>query len=190
MSLDNQFFYKIEPESLKKIWESFSKKINGKFNFNESIRANVNGPIYSYDILSQLDDCELKIKQTVYIIPGANDRPTAHEYILSKESNGEIHFRIWKKDFFEKLFGLNKVNTGNSEIDKNFSLKTNHKKLEELFKTNEKLRDMLTSKDYHLFIETRKRILKMTLKRTGIVKSIENFESDIEILKLVLNVMV
>ena len=69
MSLDNQFFHTIEPESLKKIWENFSQNINGKFDFKESIRANVNGPIYTYEILSQLEDCKLKINQTVYIVP-------------------------------------------------------------------------------------------------------------------------
>jgi hypothetical protein len=50
MSLDNQFFYTVEPESLKKIWENYSNRINGKFNFKESIRANVNGPFYTYKI--------------------------------------------------------------------------------------------------------------------------------------------
>ena len=187
MSLDNQFFYTIKPESLKIIWENFSKKINGKFNFKESIRANVNGPIYTYKIISNLNDYELKINQTVYIIAGGNDQPTAQEYVLSKESNREIHFSIWRKDFFEKLFGLNKADTGDQEIDKNFSLKTNNKRLKELFKTDEKLRNMLTSKKYLFFIETRKRVLTMKLKRIGIVKSVEDFDNDIEILKLVLD---
>jgi len=186
MNLDNQFFYKIEPEPLKIIWENFSKKINGKFDFKESIRANVNGPIYTYEILSELDKFKLNIHQTVYINPSANDQPTANEYVLSKESNIDIHFRIWKKELIEKIFGLNKVNTGNPEIDKKFSLKTNSKKLEELFIKNEKLRNMLTSKDYHFFLETRKKILKLTLKRTGIVKSVEDFENDIRLLKLIL----
>jgi len=189
MSLDNQFFYTIKPESLKTIWENFSKKINGKFDFKESIRANVNGPIYTYEILSQLDDCELRIHQTVYIRPGGNDQPTAQEYKLTRENSSDTYFQIWRKGFFEKLFGLNKADTGKPEIDTNFSLKTNNRKLEELFKTNEKLRNLLTSSDYLFFIETRKRVLTMKLKRTGIVKSIEDFESDIEILKLVLNII-
>lgn len=187
MNLDKHFFYTIKPEVLKEIWENFSKTINGKFDFKESIRANVNGPIYTYGILSKLDDYELKIHQTVYIKPGGNDQPTAQEYTLTKENFSEIHFRIWRKDFFEKLFGLNKVDSGNPDIDKNFSLKTNSRKLEELFKKNEKLRNLLTSNDYNFFIETRKGIFKMTLKRTGVVKSIKDFEYDISLLKLVLD---
>ena len=187
MSLDKLLFYTIEPESLKIIWEKFSKKINGKFDFKESIRANVNGPIYTYEIVSQLYDCELKISQTIYIVPGRYDKPTAHEYNLLKNSNKEILFRIWEKNFFEKIFRLNNANTGIPEIDNKFSLNTNQKKLEELFKKNKKFRETLTSKDYFFFIETSKRIVKMTLKRRGIANSIEDFDNDIDILKLVLN---
>ncbi|NOQ27537.1 MAG: hypothetical protein GQ564_19415 [Bacteroidales bacterium] len=189
MSLDNQFFYTIEPESLKKIWENYSKRINGKFDFKELIRAHVNGPFYTYKIHSELERYELIIKQTVYIIPGGNDRPTLQEYTLSKETNEKIYFRIWKKGFFEKIVGLNKVNTGNSEIDRKFSLKTNCRKLEELFKQNEMLREMLTSSNYHFLMETRNRVLNITLKRMGIVKSEKDFEKDIEILRLILNKM-
>ncbi len=186
MSLHNALFYTIDPEILKRNWEDFSKQINGEFSFNESIRANVNGPIYSYKILSQLEGFDLNIKQTVYINPGSNDHPTAQEYILSKESIRNIYFRIWKKDFIEKIFGVNKTNTGIQEIDEKFSLKTNHKKLEELFKKNEKLREVLTSNDYHFFVETRKRTLRIILKRIGIVKSIGEFERDFEFLNFIL----
>ncbi len=189
MSSDNQFFYTIKPESLKIIWENYSKKLNGKFSFKEKIRANVKGPFYTYKILSELENYKLNIRQTGYINPSKNDRPTLQEYNLSKETSEKIHFRIWKKDFFEKLFGLNKANTGNPEIDGKFSLKTNNGKLEELFKQNDKLREILTSTNDHFLIEIKNKVLNITLKRKVIVTSEKDFENDIELLRLILNKM-
>ena len=186
MSLDNAFFYTIKPETLKKTWEKFSSAIDGVFKFNESIRANVNGPIYVYDITAKLEDFDLKIKQTVYINPGGNDKPTPLSYCLSRKTNQRIYFRIWKKDFFEKIFGFNKMNSGIAEIDKNYSLKTNHRKLEQLIKTNGNLRGILTSSRSHFHIVTKNKTLEIVLKRAGISKSVDDFFTDIELIKQII----
>lgn len=186
MKLKDALFYTIKPEYQKKTWEKFSSEIGGVFKFYESIRANVNGPIYVYDITAKLEDFDLKIKQTVYIKPGGNDKPTPLTYCLSRKTNQKIFFRIWKKDFFEKIFGFNKTNTGIAEIDKNYSLKTNHRKLEQLIKTNGNLREILTSSRSHFHIVTKNKTLEIVLKRSGISKSVEDLFADIELIEQII----
>jgi len=180
MKLKDALFYTIKPESLKKTWEKFSSEIGGVFKFNESIRANVNGPIYAYEITANLEDFDLKVKQTVYINPGGNDKPTPLSYCLSRKTNQKITFRIWKRDFLERIFGLNKMNSG---IAEKYSLKTNHRKLEQLIGTDVNLREILTSSKNHFHIVTKNQILEIVLKRAGISYSVEDFSADIEILK-------
>ncbi len=183
MKLKDALFYTIKPEYQKKTWEKFSCEIGGVFKFNESIRANVNGPIYAYEITANLEDFDLKVKQTVYINPGGNDKPTPLSYCLSRKTNQKITFRIWKRDFLERIFGLNKMNSGIAEIDEKYSLKTNHRKLEQLIRTDVNLREILTSYKNHFHIETRNQTLEIVLKRAGISESAEDFFADIELLK-------
>jgi hypothetical protein len=186
MTLKNAFFYTINPEKLKQTWSNFSDKINGEFKFKESIRAHIDGPIYIYEIIAKLGDFDLKVEQTVYISPGNNDSPTPLTYIVTKKTNQKINFRIWKRDFMEKLLGLNKMNSGIAEIDKKYSIKTNSNKLAKSIISNRKLRESLTSSRIHFHIETKNKTLEVILKRSGISESLEDFFLDLEILNLVI----
>ncbi|MCE4564852.1 hypothetical protein INQ51_11085 [Maribellus sp. CM-23] len=186
MNIKDSFFYTIKPESLKKTWEEFSKIINGEFKFKENIRANVNGPIYVYSISGKIEDFDLKIEQTVYINPGSNDQPTPLTYILSRVTRQKIFLRIWERDLIEKIFGLNKTNSGNEKIDKKFSLKTNHIRLRQLIETNENIIKVLTSSKSHFHIETKNNTLEIVYKHSGISESNEDFLRDLEVLKLII----
>ena len=186
MSFKDTFFYTIKPEELKATWEKFAKEINGVFRFQDPIRANIGGPIYVYEISSTLDQYNLKIDQTVYIHPGSNDQPTLLHYCLTKKVNQKIYFRIWKRSLFDKILGLNKMNSGIAEIDNNFSLKTNSLNLRELITKDKNIRESVTSSTYLLNVETKNHNIEINLKRSGITNSVQEFRDGIVILRKII----
>lgn len=186
MTLNNTFFYTIKPEDLKKTWNKFSDEINGEFKFKDPIRAHISSAIYVYEITAKHGDFDLKVNQTVYIHPGNNDQPTPLTYCLTRKTNQKITFIIWKRDFLEKILGINKINSGIDKIDNRYSIKTNNTKLAKLIISDKRLIESLASSRIHFHIETKNRTLEIVLKRSGISKSTKDFFLDIEILNLVI----
>lgn len=187
MNLDSTILRTINIEKLKKDWKSFSDQINGNFKFNEYVKANVNGPIYKYNISTNFDEFLLTINQTIYINPGANDNATFLEYNLTKDTNQDLFFRIWKKDILDKLFSFQNSKTGLGDIDKKYVIKTNIKRIVELIRNNGQIREMITSKDYLFLIDTKDRNLNIELKRTGIINSTTDFDDDISLLRTLID---
>ena len=140
MTGEKKILISAKPEEYIKIWEEFNKVINGKFVFKEKIYANVNGPIYKFELLKRLEKLEFIVEQAIIIRPFRDDLFKPIIFRIEKESLSTINLNLWIKDWFDKLFGSNKIMTGDKNFDKLYALGGNDKeKIVGLF-NNEKIR--------------------------------------------------
>ena len=175
MTAKKNLLISAKPEEYKKIWEDFNKIINGKLVFKEKIYANVNGPIYKFELLIEFEKIEVRVDQAIIIRPFKDDLFKPIIFRIDKESVSTINLNLWIKDWSDKLFSSNKIKTGDKSFDKLYALAGNDKgKIIGLFSNEIIRKEFIKDKSLYFKIETKNNKTVFELKKIGFIPEIGN----------------
>ena len=169
MANKNKILISANPDKYNKTWKDFNKVINGKFTFDESIYANVDGPIYKFEIVNTYKEIEFIIEQAIIIRPFRNDLFKPLTFRLRKENTQVINLSMWIKDWSDRIFGFQKIRTGNSDFDNIYCLKGKDKnKIIGLFNSALIRKGFLNDKNLIFNIKTENNYTNIELKKVGL----------------------
>ena len=170
-----KLFISAKPEEYKKIWEDFNKVINGKFIFKEKIYANVNGPVFKFELLKKFEKIEFRIDQAIIIRPFRDDLFKPIIFRIDKESVSAINLNLWIKDWSDKLFVSNKIKTGDKNFDKHYALVGNDKgKIIGLFSNEIIRKGFIKDKSLIFKIKTENNKTVFELKKSGFIPEVSD----------------
>lgn len=173
MTDKKKLFISAKPDEYIKIWEEFNKVINGEFIFKEEISANVNGPIYKFELFIKIEKFEFIVEQVIIIRPFRDDIFKPITFRLEKESVSPINLNLWIKDWSDKLFGRNKIKTGDNNFDRLFALGGNDKgKIIGLFSNPIIRSGFINDKSLFFKIRTENNETVLVLKKSGFIPEI------------------
>jgi hypothetical protein len=122
-------FFTVNIDLQKRIWDTFFRNKGGRFTFEESVVANVNGPIYLFKGNYPFSGSELFIEQGFVVRPLKHDVIKPIKHSIDFEQCDLFDLKIYKKDFFDRIFHLSCISSGNKNFDKLFCVKGTNKVL-------------------------------------------------------------
>jgi len=167
---------KLDLDKLKKLWKDLSNENEGDFSFKDLIQANVNTWIYVLKLNLKYKGYSINIEQPLFILSKKEYSVKHLVFKIEKESKNKFYLSIWKKDFFDRIFSINKVRTRDNEFDKKFGIKSNNTRFAIPFFNDKEIREIFL-KDENLFFRvfTENQMLTVLMKHTLFIDSKDKF---------------
>jgi len=163
---------------IHKVWIEIAEELNGQLQFGDYLQANVKAGIITAKIEYEFKGYKIEIHQGIFERGkgGFDFNPIIIQSEI--ESRFDFDLTIWRMDFFDRLFGANRIRTGYRAFDKKIWVKSTSKAAITKFFSNEKIRnELLADKMIHLHIDNKEEkwgvILKI-FRAPGKIKTIEH----------------
>ncbi|WP_461641627.1 hypothetical protein [Labilibaculum euxinus] len=158
------------------VFENFSEKINGKLNTQKKSEIDSGGTLkyLTISIEKEIENSKIKINQTfsyLFSQPEEINVQTGLSLTIEKPVRANFYLHFWQRELFDKIFSLNKINSGNPDFDKRFSVKSNNPNLIKTIFNNQEIQNLFLTSRFLVFNVTSKdRIIKIKLKNMDLKK--------------------
>ena len=177
----------IEETILVKLWKEATKELNGNFSmpFQLYNGGNMAGGMFFFCIDINYRDIKIKIEKGILELPLKKNE--YNDCIITitalKKSNENIELAIWRKDFFDKIFGFNNSITGYKDFDRTIGLyasKNVEKYLPKIFE-NRKLREEIQNDRCRTYnISTNDNLITIRRKSRLVMRNPEMIKTEYE----------
>lgn len=139
-----------------KNFKSFTEKIEGNLNIPHKSEI-VSGGALKYmtiELEKKIDNIKIKINQTfsyLFSEPEKLSVTTGLTIIVVKPVKFDFYLHFWHREFFERIFALNKLNSGNTDFDKKYSAKSNNLILTNTIFQNKNVQDLFMYNKFLVF---------------------------------------
>lgn len=154
----------------------FSEKIDGKLTVSVISDIATGGSMKHllFDIEKKIDAIKINITQSFSFLFSQPEDLTAQTGIMltmEKPVRSNIYLHFWQREFIDRLFSINKINSGNVTFDKKFSAKSSNPALANSIFKNSSIQDLFLTDKFLVFnINSKDRIAKIKLKNMGLKK--------------------
>jgi hypothetical protein len=157
------------------VFKEFSKKIDAQLNYSAKSDINSGGAIkyLTISIVKKLDAGKIEINQSFSYLFSQSEElnvQTGLTLIVKKTVRSDFYLHFWQRELIDRIFLKNRLNSGNSDFDKKFSVKSNnpnltdsifrYKEIQNLFLTNKFLVFNISCKDRNMEIKLKNMKLK------------------------------
>ena len=170
---------------LVQLWNETADKLGGNFSMpfqrvNGGVRA---GGVFLFNIEINYHNILISIHSGIDEIPLKHDEYESCEITITakKESKENVELSIWRKDFMDRIFNVNKSRTGHRNFDKIIGLRASKnigRYLPQIFRSKD-LRDDLINDKYRMYnIQTIEKMITIQRKSALNMKNSDMIISD------------
>lgn len=158
------------------VFKEFSKRIDAQLNYPAKSDIDSGGAIkyLTIGIVKKLDAGKIEINQTfsyLFSQPEELNVQTGLTFVVKKTVRSDFYLRFWQRELIDRIFSKNKLNSGNPDIDKKFSVKSNNPNLtDSIFRYKEIQNLFLTNKFFIFNISCKDRNMEIKLKNMELKK--------------------
>lgn len=157
-------------------FKDFSEMIDGRLNVQVISDITTGGSMKHLivDVEKKIDTSKINITQSFSFLfsqPEDLNVQTGIILTIEKPVRSNIYLHFWQRELIDRLFSINKINSGNVTFDKKFSAKSSNHTLANSIFINSSIQDLFLTDKFLVFnINTKNRIAKIKLKNMGLKK--------------------